>query len=355
MGMPAARALVDKAAHSGPVQSGSPDVIIGGFPAARKNDPVGCSVHGSGIIVGGSGSVFVNGLPLARQGDKTQCNLSGAAVEKKPQTAPPQYWGGSLAKKAGEDGTIHGDHFDATVLSATTSLQDKTADGTYDTASAGFAVADITVGNLKSSDLFRGEMRAKVATVNASETNYGFSGENGITGINTSATAVGMQYGASGGMGKEGTVYGGLAGDVIIGTAEAKAVSEVYSGNSGRYGFSAEAGAEAAALKAEAVTNVDLYGIVVANGKLGATAGSAGAAAGVTGYWDTTNDSLNLKVSGELAAVVGLKGDVEVKLIFEKITDWIFDDETKAAEAKKSTDNGDGTITTGCVTVLVGN
>ncbi|AXF77089.1 hypothetical protein LU604_03940 [Erwinia tracheiphila] len=87
--------------------------------------------------------------------------------------------------------------------------------------------------------------------------------------------------------------------------------------------------------------NVDLYGIVVANGKLGATAGSAG----VSDYWDTTHDSLNLKVSGEL----------EVKLIFDKITNWIFDDETSAAEVKKSSDNGESNIITGCVTVLVGD
>lgn len=99
MGMPAARALIDKAAHSGPIQSGSPDVIIGGFPAARKSDRIVCSEHGNGIIVGGTVSVYVNGLPLARKGDKTQCSVSGATKEDKPQAKPPQYWGGSLAKK----------------------------------------------------------------------------------------------------------------------------------------------------------------------------------------------------------------------------------------------------------------
>ncbi|MEM5589608.1 PAAR domain-containing protein [Enterobacter hormaechei] len=52
MGQPAARATIDVSAHSGPIQSGSPDVIIGGFPAARKGDTLSCSTHGSGIIVG---------------------------------------------------------------------------------------------------------------------------------------------------------------------------------------------------------------------------------------------------------------------------------------------------------------
>ncbi|MDF3803784.1 PAAR domain-containing protein, partial [Enterobacter hormaechei] len=42
MGQPAARATIDVSAHSGPIQSGSPDVIIGGFPAARKGDTLSC-------------------------------------------------------------------------------------------------------------------------------------------------------------------------------------------------------------------------------------------------------------------------------------------------------------------------
>ncbi|WP_313448424.1 PAAR domain-containing protein, partial [Pseudescherichia sp.] len=77
MGQPAARATIDTSAHTGPIQSGSPDVIIGGFPAARKGDTLSCSTHGSGAIVGGSSTVFVNGVPLARLGDQTKCNTGG--------------------------------------------------------------------------------------------------------------------------------------------------------------------------------------------------------------------------------------------------------------------------------------
>ncbi len=36
MGQPAARATIDVSAHSGPIQSGSPDVIIGGFPPLER-------------------------------------------------------------------------------------------------------------------------------------------------------------------------------------------------------------------------------------------------------------------------------------------------------------------------------
>ncbi|EPI4959543.1 PAAR domain-containing protein [Enterobacter hormaechei] len=99
MGQPAARATIDVSAHSGPIQSGSPDVIIGGFPAARKGDTLSCSTHGSGIIVGGSGTVFVNGMPLARQGDKTKCDVSGSPAPAIPKAAAPQYWGGARWRK----------------------------------------------------------------------------------------------------------------------------------------------------------------------------------------------------------------------------------------------------------------
>lgn len=355
MGNPAARASVDKAAHSGPIQSGSPDVIIGGFPAARKGDSFSCTQHGSGIIVGGSGSVLVNGVSLARQGDKTQCNTGGTPASSKPKPAPPQYWGGSLAKKAGEDGTIHGDKFDLRVLGIYASSEDKTGDGNYDTASAGFALLDLTSGNMKSDDLLKVESRTKVATANATGTYYGYSGDSDITGFNNNASATALQYGGTAAIGKPGTLYGGIAGDVTIGTAEAKAVSEIYKGNDGRYGFNAEAGAETAAIKGEVVGNIDIYGVIIADAKIGGSVGAVGASAGIAGYWDKKDDSLNLRVSGELATVLGLKGDVGMKVVFDGLFDWIFEDEQGSAKSKTVIKEGDGTILSGCITILVGD
>jgi uncharacterized Zn-binding protein involved in type VI secretion len=54
----------------GPILSGSPDVFIGGLPAARVTDKVTCVGPPDTIIVG-SPSVFINGLPAARMGDQT--------------------------------------------------------------------------------------------------------------------------------------------------------------------------------------------------------------------------------------------------------------------------------------------
>ena len=85
--------------------------------------------------------------------------------------------------------------------------------------------------------------------------------------MNANAAATGEQYGGSVAAGKEGTLYGGVSGDVTIGTAEAKAVLEVYTGNDGKYGLTADAGAEAKGVKGEVSGNLDILGIVSGEAK----------------------------------------------------------------------------------------
>jgi uncharacterized Zn-binding protein involved in type VI secretion len=350
MGEPAARALIDKAAHGGRIQAGSPDVIIGGFPAARKNDPVNCPEHGSSIIVSGSASVWVNGLPLARQNDQTQCNGSATAVSPKAHAVPPQYWGGTLAKSAGEDGALHGKLYDARVLGVYASAEDKHSAGSSDTVSAGFALEDITVGNMNSEDLLKGEVRTKMAVANVGGSMV--LGQGDYASMSANATATALQYGGSASAGKQGSLYGGVGGDFTAGTAEAKASSEVYKGNKGRYGFAAELGAEAAAAKGEATANIDILGVIVADGKLGGSVGSVGASAGLTAFIDETDYSVNIKASGELALALGLKADAGLKVMIKPLVDWVFGD---SEDTPSSSTAGDGIIETGCVTVLVGN
>ncbi len=54
----------------GPVLLGSPNVFIGGLPAARVTDPLTC-VGPPDTIVMGSPTVLINGLMAARMGDQT--------------------------------------------------------------------------------------------------------------------------------------------------------------------------------------------------------------------------------------------------------------------------------------------
>ncbi len=71
--MPAAR-VGDRTTHGGTIQAGSPNVLIGGMPAARLTDFVSCPLvcatipDVGGTITLGSNSVHVNGLPAARVG-----------------------------------------------------------------------------------------------------------------------------------------------------------------------------------------------------------------------------------------------------------------------------------------------
>lgn len=354
MGQPAARAQIDTSAHSGTIQTGSPDVIIGGFPAARKGDALSCSQHGNGAIVGGSGTVFVNSLPLARMGDQTQCNTSSTPIPPANKAAPTQYWGGTLAKKAGEDGLIHDEFYDARILGAYANLEDKNENGDLDTLSTGLAVEDLTMGNLKSEDLFRGEVRNKVSAVNATGSIYG-GGEN-IYGLNSGATATGIQYGATGRAGKKGVLYGNVSGDVNVGSAEAKAILEIYANSKGRYGLYGDLGAEAHVFKAEAVGNLDVLGIVVVEAKAAGVAGSAAAGAG-GGIWADKNDySLNVKVTGRFAVGIGFRGDVEGKIALKPIENFIvYIYKLITSSETERNNSGDGTILTGCATVLIGS
>ncbi|QNQ21267.1 flagellar biosynthesis protein FlgH [Kosakonia sp. SMBL-WEM22] len=354
MGQPAARAQIDTSAHSGTIQTGSPDVIIGGFPAARKGDALSCSQHGNGAIVGGSGTVFVNNLPLARMGDQTQCNTSSTPIPPANKAAPTQYWGGTLAKKAGEDGLIHDEFYDARILGAYANLEDKNENGDLDTLSTGFAAEDLTMGNLKSEDLFRGEIRNKVSAVNATGSIYG--GGDNIYGLNSGATATGIQYGATGRAGEKGLLYGNVSGDVNVGSAEAKAVLEFYGGNKGRYGFNADFGAEANVFKAEAVGNLDVLGILVAEAKVAGVAGSAATGAG-GGIWADKNDySLNVKITGRFAIGIGFRGDVEGKIALKPIENFIvYIYKLITSSQTEKNNSGDGTILTGCATVLIGS
>jgi uncharacterized Zn-binding protein involved in type VI secretion len=54
----------------GPIIMGSPNVFIGGLPAARVGDLVTC-VGPPDTIAMGSPTVLINGMPAARMGDQT--------------------------------------------------------------------------------------------------------------------------------------------------------------------------------------------------------------------------------------------------------------------------------------------
>ena len=78
MTKPAAR-MGDTMAHGGTIVLGSPNVLIGGMPAARATDMHACPLlsgvvpHVGGPIMLGSVTVLINSMPAARMGDMATC------------------------------------------------------------------------------------------------------------------------------------------------------------------------------------------------------------------------------------------------------------------------------------------
>ena len=84
-----------QAQETSPVVSGSPDVLIGGAPAARAGD----KNTGGAPIATGSTSVFVNGRPVGVTGSRTGCGgvvIGGGANV---------FIGGAPAARAGDPTT----------------------------------------------------------------------------------------------------------------------------------------------------------------------------------------------------------------------------------------------------------
>ncbi len=68
----------------GPIQSGSPNVLIDGKPAARVGDPgihAACCGSNTFVITTGDPNVLIDGKPAARMGDQTKhCGGAGSII-----------------------------------------------------------------------------------------------------------------------------------------------------------------------------------------------------------------------------------------------------------------------------------
>lgn len=76
---PAAR-KGDPTIHLGIIEEGSPNVTIGGMPAARLLDKHLCPLHGPGPITESSLTVYINGMGAARMLDKCTCMIPSTSA-----------------------------------------------------------------------------------------------------------------------------------------------------------------------------------------------------------------------------------------------------------------------------------
>jgi len=359
MGKPAARALIDKGAHTGPITKGSTNVMIGGKPAARVGDPLTCSSHGTASIIEGSKSVFINGKPAARMGDKTNCGTPPAPEVKGAEDKMTVL---SPAKNQNPDGTVktqYPENLTVKALYAEYGLKDKTKDGNYDQAVGGFGLIDFKAKGEK--ELFgkgNGGIGGSTGfSVLKGEGAAGMYGSNGMYGAETTATGSVYAADAEGYIGSEKAKYVTAKAEGKAFTAEHEATAVLYTGGSDKkYGFNLQTTEEAAALKGSAEVASDVYNVkddeVEKNGKstklnlkVDGTAGSAGWNLGLGGWIDFDDYAFNIKAKFGVHLIFGAKVNIDATVNLKPLVDLgelIFPSTTP------------GVILSGCQTVLIG-
>lgn len=357
MGKPAARVIVDQAAHTGPITMGSFNVIIGGKPAARKGDPITCSAHGQASIIEGSTSVLINGIPVARMGDKTSCGTPPTPPPAGPKAAEIDYnfWSPIPKDKLNKDGTIdhqYDENLSIKTMQAYANFEDKTKDGSRDYMTAGVSVFEMNVkGDYEPFGKEYGGIggSAGISKYKA-EVKAGIYGSNGMYGGEAEGKATMMSGNAEAHFGKEGVFYQKheVKGDIAY--AEAKAEAKVLTGGSdNRYGFQAEASADAGVAKAEYEGQSDFLGILKTKAKVGLHGGAAALGGKGGAYLDTDDYEIGANIGGEIAAVLGIKADVEISISGKPIVDAI-----KSIKDYFYPPVIEGKILTGCPTVIIG-
>lgn len=362
MGRPAARALKDIGAHTGLIITGSINVYIGGGPAARKGDAVACPLHGVASITEGSSSVFINGMPAARMGDKTSCGTPPIPAPQGPTQAPDMISHATMVQNANDDGTAKTDYPDnlsIRAMDAYAGLKDRTGDGSYDQAVAGFAMTDFQAkGDWKPLGGEYGGIGASGGfSVVKADALAGAYGSNGTYGAEASANASVVSGNAEVHIGKEGTFYNSAEAEGEVLHAQAEAKGEAYwGGDSRKWGFDGSIGAEAElATGTLSLENENTF--VRTKVDFGASAGAVGARANLGFYAAKDDYSLNLKVGGKLALLLGLKADVELSVKFKPFVDLynlIFSSDSDSdSDSAPAPTVIEGTILTGCFTVLI--
>lgn len=358
MGKPAARAIIDKAAHVGPITIGSFNVLIGSKPAARKGDAITCSAHGVASIIEGSTSVLINGVAAARMGDKTSCGTPPAQPPAGPKAAEigNNFWSPVIPNdKLNEDGTIDHkaqDNLSIKAMQAYANFEDKTKDGSRDYMTAGVVVAEMKLkGDYEPLGKGKGGIGGSAGfSKYKAEVKGGLYGSNGMYGAEAEGKASMMSGNAEAHIGKEGVLYhkSEVTGD--IGYIEGKADAQLYTGGSEhKYGFQGELSGDLGAAKADYEGQTDIFGILKTKAKVGLHGGAAAVGGKGGSYIDTDDYEIGLSIGGKIAVALGIEADLEVVISVKPIIDGI-----KSIKDYFFPAIIEGKILTGCPTVLIG-
>lgn len=310
MARPAARQSLDKAAHSGPINTGSHNVTIGGLPAARQGDTFICLLHGPGNIVAGSKNVTINGVPAARMGDITRCKVESLPPVKGKKTSISHFL--TPVKNANQDGTVKTqkpDNIALRIFSIYSTQPDESDNNSFDQVKTGISITDFQIkDHLGDFDTNLGGSVGKLegtAGLNDKEGEYDAGAKGRATGISGNA-------GVSSGKENSGD-YAGAKSEGSVGYADGKIEgSIIYKPEDHRYGFGFDAGAEAAVAHGELEGAVETKYFAF-KGTLGGSAGSIGGGAGFTLILDTDDMVLEIRATGKIALLLGLKGDASLR------------------------------------------
>ncbi|BCG07607.1 PAAR domain-containing protein [Buttiauxella agrestis] len=310
MARPAARQSLDKAAHSGPINTGSHNVTIGGLPAARQGDTFICLLHGPGNIVAGSKSVTINGVPAARMGDITRCKVESLPPVKGKKTSISHFL--TPVKNANQDGTVKTqkpDNIALRIFSIYSTQSDESDNNSFDQVKTGISITDFQIkDHIGDFDINLGGSVGKLegtAGLNDKEGEYGAGAKGRATGISGNA-------GVSSGKENSGD-YAGAKSEGSVGFGDAKIEGNViYKPEDEKYGFGFDIGAEAAVAHGELEGSYENKYFAI-KATLGGSAGSVGAGGGFSISYDSDDRVLEVRITGELALLLGLKSDLAVR------------------------------------------
>lgn len=160
-------------------------------------------------------------------------------------------------------------------------------------------------------------------------------------GVDLSATGLSGDIGLSAGTQGSGN-YAGVDAVGTIGSAEAKAGSQIINDEvEHQYGFKTELGAEAAIAKGDINLAAESK-FLKTKATISGSAGSVGASGSAGVVYDTDDILLKIALTGEVAALLGIGGDVEVEIgPFAPLLTSLFG-------------VGSGTVISGFGTVIIG-
>ena len=359
MGLPAARAILDTGAHSGPITIGSPNVFIGGNMAAKIGDPVTCSLHGTASITTGSTTVFINGKGAARIGDTTMCFAPPIPA---PIGKPPVTRGASLLpdEKLNKDGTLSSkttgfEKDDDKLLYIGGQMSDTDGDGTYDRLDGQITLADYnTEGdfvNFNDGSKITGKGNVQVLNIDGSLSgNFG----DGTYGVGARGKAVGAKLeGEYSYVGPDKKTSMTRKAKLELFSAEALGGSKIHLGGNGKWGYSDEVGAQAGVVGAEGeIMKTDPFFGTNSSIRFGVGAGALGAGAKIIreGYLDTNKRCIvmNIELAGELGIGIDLKFGFDFD--YGSILDAIWGPTPTPPPITIP-----GVIISGCLTVFIGD